>query len=52
MQLTPDNKPWSSFPAFCTALREVGAAMDRELNQQQQQGQPASKLPQQGFGAQ
>jgi hypothetical protein len=51
MQLTPDNKPWSSFPAFCTALREVGAAMDRELNQQQQQGQPAGKLPQQGFGA-
>jgi hypothetical protein len=26
MQLTPDNKPWSSFPAFCTALREVGVS--------------------------
>jgi len=49
MQLTPDNKPWASLADFTTALREVGAALDRELNQQQQ---PASKQQQQqGSGA-
>jgi hypothetical protein len=37
MQLTANNKPWKSSADYCSSLREVGAAMDRDLNQQQQQ---------------
>jgi hypothetical protein len=35
MQLIANNKPWESFADYCSGLREVGAAMDRDLNQQQ-----------------
>jgi hypothetical protein len=56
MQLTAANKPWESFADYCSSLRNVGAAMDRDLNrdlnqQQQQQAPPASKQQQQGYAA-